>query len=229
MISINVQFLLVIQKWDANCLIIWSWNKTHDNFEKCKIWWREKGKHKHEKICIESPELCEYEINLDKAQENVSEESDDNDQKVDKIRKLEGLRKQLIQYPGSEIFEALFCLQETLTFDNFKCLAINDQHLRKNAMDEEIDNMKINNVWDLEELIPDLWAISCKWVFRKKRNEFYKACHVAHSFMQKKKTRIQQNFFTCDKYASFTSSSYNNFEGKFMCICIGCKDSFPVW
>ena len=36
------------------------------------------------------------------------------------------------------------------------------------AMNDEIDSMKRNNVWKLCDLLEEKKAIRCKWVFKKK-------------------------------------------------------------
>ena len=143
---------------------------------------------------FESPDLSEYEINQEEDKESTSEENDDDEQKEDKVRKSERSRKQPIRYPDPEVFEALLCQQESLTFDDLESLPIDEQCLWKDAMNEEIHSMKINNVWDLEELPPDSRAISCKWVFTKKRNGRYKARLVARGFMQKEGLDYSETF-----------------------------------
>jgi len=51
-------------------------------------------------------------------------------------------------------------------------------------MDEEMESMRSNHVWDLVDLLPNCKAIGNKWVLRVKRKadgaiERYKACLVA--------------------------------------------------
>lgn len=149
---------------------------------------------KHEnsikRYLVENLELPDYEFNQEEVQENASEKSEENE---DDKRKSERSRKQPIRYPDPEVYEALLC-RETLSFDDIKSLPVDDQQLWKKAMDEEIESMKINNVWDLEKLPPDKQAISCKWVLTKKRNGRYKARLVARGFMQKEGLDYSETF-----------------------------------
>ncbi|GBO22093.1 Retrovirus-related Pol polyprotein from transposon TNT 1-94 [Araneus ventricosus] len=75
--------------------------------------------------------------------------------------------------------------EETLKFDGISTLPHSEQQNWKAALDEEMESMKENEVWDLEELPMDRKAISCRWVLRKKRDGKYKARLVARGFMQK--------------------------------------------
>ena len=59
-----------------------------------------------------------------------------------------------------------------------------------NSMKDELDSMKSNEVWDLVELPKGAKIISCKWVYKTKRNslgniERYKTRLVAMGFTQK--------------------------------------------
>ena len=59
-----------------------------------------------------------------------------------------------------------------------------------NAMKDELDSMKSNEVWGLVELPKWAKAIGCKWVYKTKRDslgniERYKARLVAKGFTQK--------------------------------------------
>ena len=56
-------------------------------------------------------------------------------------------------------------------------------------MDEEIESMKKNHVWDLVDLPPGRKTIGNKWVLKIKRKadgsiERYKACLVAKGYTQ---------------------------------------------
>ena len=58
------------------------------------------------------------------------------------------------------------------------------------AMDEEMDSMRVNQVWDLVELPPERKAIGNKWVLKVKRKadgsiERYKARLVAKGYTQR--------------------------------------------
>ena len=59
-----------------------------------------------------------------------------------------------------------------------------------NAVDEEMNSLSANEVWDLVELPKDRKIVGSKWVFKTKRNahgeiERYKAQLVAQGFSQK--------------------------------------------
>ncbi|GBO26806.1 Retrovirus-related Pol polyprotein from transposon RE2 [Araneus ventricosus] len=54
--------------------------------------------------------------------------------------------------------------EETLKFDDISSLRHSEQQNWKTALDEEMESMKENDVWDLEELPMDRKAISCRWV-----------------------------------------------------------------
>ena len=58
------------------------------------------------------------------------------------------------------------------------------------AINEEMKSMHDNDVWDLVQLPRGLKLISCKWIFKTKRDskgniEIYKACLVAKAFTQR--------------------------------------------
>ncbi|GBM76253.1 Retrovirus-related Pol polyprotein from transposon TNT 1-94 [Araneus ventricosus] len=75
--------------------------------------------------------------------------------------------------------------EETLKFDDISTFPHSEQQNWKAALDEEMESMKENDVWDLEELPMDRKAISCRWVLWKKRDGKYKERLVARGFMQK--------------------------------------------
>lgn len=143
---------------------------------------------------VENQEVPECENNLEESQDSASEEPDNVEENEVQNRKSERLRKEPIRYPDPEVYEALYCQQETLTFDDIKLLPLDEQRLWKNAMDEEIESMKINEVWDLEKLPPDKHAIPCKWVFTQKRNGRHKARLVICGYLQKEGLDYKETF-----------------------------------
>ena len=69
-------------------------------------------------------------------------------------------------------------------------LSCKEYDLWYNAMNDELDSMKSNEVWDLVELPQGAKAISCKWVYKTKRDslgniERYKTRLAAKGFTQK--------------------------------------------
>ena len=67
------------------------------------------------------------------------------------------------------------------------------------AMQEEIDNLTKNGTWELVKLPPDARAISCKWVFRIKRDAEnrpvrYKSRLVARGFLQRPEQDYRETF-----------------------------------
>ncbi|GBN76962.1 Retrovirus-related Pol polyprotein from transposon TNT 1-94 [Araneus ventricosus] len=127
--------------------------------------------------------------------ENQSEESEidifvpstelSEDTSEGTVRKSSREKKHPIRFPESEIYQAMLSQEETLKFDDISTLPHSEQQNWKAALDEEMESMKENDVWDLEELPMDRKAISCRWVLRKKRDGKYKARLVARGFMQK--------------------------------------------
>ena len=64
-----------------------------------------------------------------------------------------------------------------------------------NAMNEEMQSMKDNDIWDLVELPEARKPIGCKWIFKTKRDssgniERYKARLVAKGFYSKERYRL---------------------------------------
>ncbi|GBL94431.1 Retrovirus-related Pol polyprotein from transposon TNT 1-94 [Araneus ventricosus] len=112
--------------------------------------------------------------------ENQSEESETDifvpstelseDTSEGTVRKSSREKKHPIRFPESKIYQAMLSQEETLKFDDISTLPHSEQQNWKAALDEEMESMKENDVWDLEELPMDRKAISCRWVLRKKRD-----------------------------------------------------------
>lgn len=93
-----------------------------------------------------------------------------------------------------EEYEVMSATHEMLSYEDIQKLPEREQVLWKSAMDDEMHSMKINKVWDLEKLPDDMRAISCKWVFTKKRDGRYKARLVVRGFMQKEGLDYSETF-----------------------------------
>ena len=77
-----------------------------------------------------------------------------------------------------------------------------------NAMEEEINSMKHNCVWDLVELPKGCKRVGCKWVFKTKCDphgnfERYKARLVAMGFTQKDDIDYKETFSPVSRKDSF--------------------------
>jgi hypothetical protein len=67
------------------------------------------------------------------------------------------------------------------------------------AMREELNSMKKNNVWELVSLPNNRKPIGCKWIFKRKLNamgkiEKYKARLVAKGFTHREGIDFVENF-----------------------------------
>ena len=85
-----------------------------------------------------------------------------------------------------------------------QAMSCKESELWYNAMKEEMNSMKSNEVWDLVELPNGVKVIGCKWVFKTKKDslgniERYKARLIAKGFTQKEGIDYTETFSLVSK------------------------------
>ena len=69
-------------------------------------------------------------------------------------------------------------------------------------MEKEIESLDENQIWILVDLPKNSKATSCRWVFRKKDNEQYKASLAAKGYAQKEGIDYNEIFSLIVKHTS---------------------------
>lgn len=98
------------------------------------------------------------------------------------------------KFKDFHLYQACLALEENISYEDIQHLSEKEQQCWKQAMDEEIQSMKENKVWDLVDLPKGATPISCKWVYKLKENGTYKARLVARGFMQKKNVDYKETY-----------------------------------
>ena len=69
-------------------------------------------------------------------------------------------------------------------------------------MEQKMESLDRNQIWTLVDLQKNSKAIGCRWVFRKKDNEQYKARLVSKGYAQKEGINYNAIFFLIVKHTS---------------------------
>ncbi|GBN62802.1 Retrovirus-related Pol polyprotein from transposon TNT 1-94 [Araneus ventricosus] len=93
------------------------------------------------------------------------------DDKNPEFRRSQRERRLPARYPFNE---ALSVTNEELTYNEIKFLPEEKQSNWNNSMDEEMLSMEKNKVGDLVELPEEKQPITCKWIFKRKRDGKYR-------------------------------------------------------
>lgn len=99
------------------------------------------------------------------------------------------------RYPEPEIYTAMLTDHESISYEDIASLPAEEQQKWKNAMDDEMMSMEKNKVWNLVDTHEsDKHLITCKWVFKRKRDGKFKARLVARGFLQKEGLDYNETF-----------------------------------
>lgn len=88
-----------------------------------------------------------------------------------------------------------------------EALTLFARYLWMKAMEEEIESIKVNQFWDLIDLLPNRRAIENKWVLRIKHKvdgiiKIYKTILVAKGYNQKEGVGCKETFSPIIRFAS---------------------------
>ena len=138
----------------------------------------------------------------DEVQEDTIEEM--NEEETQELRRSNRSR-QPPDYYGVWVNAVEDQIGEPTTYE--EAVSSKDGDKWKRAMEEEMDSIKRNNVWELQELPKGRKTVGSKWVFRKKFNEEgaverYKARIVAQGYSQKPGLDYDETFCPVVRFES---------------------------
>ena len=131
-------------------------------------------------------------LNCTSDENSQSNNEEKEDTKYDETRKHYNLRDRSTLLKPTRYRYAEVNVAEVLEPQSYKeAMQFADAHLWKQAMEDEMNSLKINNVFELSALPPGHKAINCKWILKRKMKpdgniDKYKARLVACGFSQKK-------------------------------------------
>ena len=68
-----------------------------------------------------------------------------------------------------EVYQAMVATEDILSYEEFENLPTQEQEMWREAMKDEMEAMKKNEVWDLVKLPRGRNVVSCKWILKKKK------------------------------------------------------------